>query len=101
MGLTNSDYLNLSNLDRLSCHSGKVFLKKNFYGVIGRENLKIVLIFTVLSCPLIILYPFPLILELGSHVGSESGLYNFIMLYGDMKSFMININHRIDIFIKY
>lgn len=80
MGLTNSDYLNLSKLDRLSCHSGKVFLKKNFYGVIGSENLKIVLIFTVLSCPLIILYPFPLILELGSHVGSESGLYNFIML---------------------
>ena len=79
MGLTNSDYLNLSNLDRLSCHRDKVFLKKNFYGVIGSENLKIVLIFTVLSCSLIILYPFPLILELGSHVGSKNGLYDFVM----------------------
>lgn len=84
MGLTNSDYLNLSNLDRLSCHRGKVFLKKNFYGVIGSENLKIVLIFIVLSCPLIILYPFPLILEPGSDPGSKSGLYNLIMKLKDV-----------------
>ena len=42
-------------------------------------NLKIILIFAVLYCELIILYPFPLILELGSHVGSKNGLYDFVM----------------------